>query len=159
MNEQNTQMLYQDFPALYRDAGKSMKETCMCWGFSCGDGWYPLVYQLSAQIEVEAQRLGLDPQTEAWPRALQVKEKFGTLRFYVSMDDSSEHRYTLEQFGQMKSLRPVAGIESVQALISEAEEKSATICEHCGAPGTFRQGGWCRTLCEDCETKYQMDRR
>jgi hypothetical protein len=117
------------------------------------------VYQLSAQIEVEARRLGLNPQTEAWPRADQVKEKFGTLRFYFSMPAAGDHQHAIEQFGSMTSLRSVAGIESIQALISDAGEKSATICEHCGAPGTFREGGWCRTLCEDCETKYQLNRR
>ena len=159
MNEENTQKLYRDFPALYRDAGKSMKETCMCWGFTCGDGWFALIHQLSADIEAEARKLGLDPQTAAWPRALQVKEKFGTLNFYISLGDSNEHWYAIEQFGPMTSLRPVAGIESIQELVSAAEAKSATICEGCGAPGTLRLDEWWRTLCEDCETKYQMDRR
>jgi hypothetical protein len=157
MNEKNTQTLYRDFPMLYRDASKSLSETCMSRGFCCGDGWFPLVYQLSAQIEAEAQRLGLNPHTDTWPRADQVKEKFGTLRFYVSMHASDEGQHVVEQFGQMMSLRPVAGIASVQALISEAEEKSGTICEHCGAPGSLRQGGWWRTLCDACEAKYQKD--
>ena len=128
MNEENTQKLYQDFPALYRDAGKSMKETCMCWGFCCGDGWFDLMHQLSADIESEALRLGLDPASDEWPCADQVKEKFGTLRFYVSTP-AKPGSIGIEVRGSVTSLRTMAGIASIQELVSEAEAKSATICE------------------------------
>ena len=30
-------------PHLFADRFKSMKETCMCWGFECGNGWYKLL--------------------------------------------------------------------------------------------------------------------
>lgn len=26
-------------PILYCESNKSMQETCMCWGFECGEGW------------------------------------------------------------------------------------------------------------------------
>jgi hypothetical protein len=64
---------------------------------------------------------------EACPQviATQVKEKFGTLRFYYSGGDDV-----------------VSGIERM------AESMSAVTCETCGAPGTQNTQGWIKTLCE-----------
>ncbi len=65
---------------------------------------------------------------EACPQvvASQVKEKFGTLRFYYSGGDET-----------------VDGIERM------AESMSAVTCETCGAPGKTRSGGWIQTLCDE----------
>ena len=57
--------------------------------------------------------------------AKQIKEKFGGLRFYIG--DSND---------------------ILDKLINEAEIKSYTICETCGEPGTLRQKGWWKTLCD-----------
>jgi hypothetical protein len=70
---------------------------------------------------------------EADPEAkvLQVKEKFGGLRVYTSS---------------------AVGVVSEAAM--QAEGKSYTICQDCGAPGreqTIR--GWINTLCDDCAAK------
>jgi len=64
------------------------------------------------------------------PRASQVKEKFGTLRFYMT--------HTTDKMDK---------------LIGEAEKLSEVTCENCGEPGTLRQDGWWRTLCDKCEEK------
>jgi hypothetical protein len=61
--------------------------------------------------------------------ATQIKEKFGTLRFY----------YT-------------GGDEYIRGLDSMAASMSSVICEDCGSPGTTRNGknkrGWIRVLCD-----------
>src|SRR3990167_3567611 len=72
MNKDLDAALVHDFPKLYRQRGLSMRETCMCWGFSVGDGWEPLIRRLSEKLEP----LGVE--------ASQVKEKYGGLRFYLS---------------------------------------------------------------------------
>lgn len=59
------------------------------------------------------------------PCILQIKEKFGTLRFYVN-----------------------GGNDKVDALIEYAEEMSAHTCEICGSPGSQTNTGWIRTLCD-----------
>jgi len=64
------------------------------------------------------------------PRASQVKEKFGTLRFYMT-----------------------TGSNEMYNLIDEAEKESAKTCEFCGKPGKLRSGGWLLTLCDECATK------
>jgi hypothetical protein len=70
------------------------------------------------------------------PRASQVKEKFGTLRFYL--DNGTQEMYKL---------------------VREAERESAETCEDCGQRGEWRQGGWVRTLCDDCEAAYQKEHK
>lgn len=91
-----------------------------------GAGWGPLLDQLDAEL------CALDPAY----RTLQVKEKFGQLRVYLT--------------GETQEMR-----EKVYAY----EAMSGKICEHCGAEGTFREGGWMRTLCNTCERKYQTRKR
>lgn len=56
----------------------------------------------------------------------QVKEKFGTLRFY----------YT-------------GGDEHISGMVRMAESMSAVTCEECGVPGKQTSGGWIRTLCDE----------
>jgi hypothetical protein len=57
--------------------------------------------------------------------AVQVKSKFGSLRFYVNGGDD----YT-------------------RGVISMAEAMSAVTCEECGASGKLRDDGWVSTLCD-----------
>jgi len=64
----------------------------------------------------------------------QIKEKFGDLRVYVE-----------------------GGDEAVHALIREAEARSSTICEWCGAPGTKFGNGWILTLCPACQEKQKLE--
>ena len=66
-------------------------------------------------------------------RIFQIKEKFGTLRFYGSLDD------TLDK------------------MIEEAEKLSAITCEACGAPGRVRHTGWWLCLCDVCEDREVAD--
>jgi pyruvoyl-dependent arginine decarboxylase (PvlArgDC) len=60
----------------------------------------------------------------------QVKEKFGTLRFY----------YT-------------GGDEHISGMVRMAESMSAVTCESCGNPGEQTRGGWIKTTCKPCEDK------
>lgn len=120
--------LVRDFPNLYRDRGKHYNESCMYWGFECGDGWEPLIRELSAELEKIILELPPDYREEV--RASQVKEKFGTLRFYMSRH-----------------------IDSMDEHINKAEYKSAITCEMCSRPGTLRKGSWYKTLCDGCEEK------
>ena len=75
MNKELTEKLYHGFPKLYRQHSLSKSETSMCWGFSCGDGWFDLIYQLSKKLSA------------AYPdiEAVQVKQKFGPEAVVVSI--------------------------------------------------------------------------
>jgi hypothetical protein len=134
MNVENTKRLFDADPKLYRGRNMPITQNLMAFGFECGDGWFNILLALSVGIE----RLSRDMDDEQYPMAMQVKEKFGTLRFYIG-----------------------AGSEAVCALIEMAEMLSAVTCDRCGGPGReCLKGGWCATLCEKCadEQGYEIDR-
>jgi hypothetical protein len=79
MRDELQKKLFDDFPHLYRNRNESSMQR----GFECGDGWYDLIYTLSRDIEKAANEIGLKPDSPDWPMCRQVKEKFGSLRFYV----------------------------------------------------------------------------
>src|SRR5215469_10089273 len=53
MNQELTDKLLKRFPVLYQDYYSPMNQTCMCWGFDHGDGWFDIIWQLSLAIEDE----------------------------------------------------------------------------------------------------------
>lgn len=103
-------------------------------GIECGDGWFELVNQLSAACEQEIDAMAAaGVATEYWPRAVQIKEKFGKLRFRV--------------FGRLS--------EVLRAEILKTEEVDSTqICEQCGAPAQLRSDYLRRTWCAACEAAH-----
>ena len=98
------------------------KKTSMVFGFDCGKGWYPLLKELADELDIIIQEDNLKDFI-----TVQVKEKFGTLRFYT-------HN----------------GNERTESKISNACKISSETCEVCGKPGTLRIGGWLQTRCDDC---------
>ena len=94
------------------------------WGpwISCGPGWYPILARIEERLS------DLDPDYGV----NQIKEKFGTLRFYWEGD-----------------------ILDGDAIVDEAEAESARTCELCGSHGSLRtKAGWLaedsvRRLCDD----------
>ena len=86
----------------------------MAMGFDCKDGWFDLIWNLSQAIEDAARRDGHDLQSEDWPEAVQVKQKVGTLRFYLAKNTNT-----------------------FAVLVDNARGASEKICEVCGAPGAM----------------------
>jgi hypothetical protein len=110
-------------PNLYRNRYADPRTTAMCWGFDCGDGWFDLL--LEASIKLEALIVALPEADREYCCASQVKEKFGTLRFY------------------MHGFPPGA-----DEIIDEAERRSARECEECGKRGrTIWINSWASTMC------------
>jgi hypothetical protein len=135
MKEKHIKALIKDFPNLYRNARKSSSESCMHWGFTCGDGWFDILYQMSAQIEARALQHGLDCESDEWPAARQIKEKFGGLRCSFFHGEGMD----------------------ISDLVDAATEKANGTCERCGEPGEIRDGGWMVNLCDKClENREEM---
>jgi len=130
MNEELDKKLVTEFPILYRDRYKSIYETCMAWGFTCGGGWFEPIYKLSKKLE------NLNKKSESPDKPVviadQVKEKFGGLRFYVSFGENTSEE-TIKQIDQW---------------ICEAETECDNICEVCGESPVQRTSGYIQTLCE-----------
>jgi hypothetical protein len=128
MRKEFDEQLCRECPNLYADRHASVMESCMPWGFDTMDGWFPIIRDLSLKLEAIVAAM---PEGErALYKCAQCKEKFGTLRYYMTAS-------TCEMDG----------------LIDEAEEASAKICEHCGQPGRLRTGGWLFTLCDKCDVE------
>lgn len=192
MREDLDSGLVKKFPKLFRNRYAPMTETCMCWGFDHGDGWYRIIANTCALIQShidwsrqnraralrfnralrraiagndrdlvffytprdyetgtktgnlaqwsrdQMQKEIVDKKFRPVPEACsqvtvdQVKEKFGTLRFY----------YT-------------GGDDYVDGVVRMAEAMTAFTCEQCGNAGETRHGGWVRTLCDEHEKAYQ----
>ena len=110
-----------------------MKETCMCWGLECGDGWYNLIDTLCYMLQFNTDH-NRYPQVEA----TQVKEKFGGLCFYYQINAGKEPN-------REHKCGYIAG------LVSFAEFMSNKTCEECGSIDNVKQTkGWITTLCEEC---------
>jgi hypothetical protein len=126
MKKQNDEYLCKTYPEMMVNRNKDMKETCMCWGFECGDGWFPLIETLMGNIQSHIDWQNKEKQNVHQVTLDQVKEKFGTLRFYYS-----------------------GGDERIDGMVSLAESLSGRICEGCGNLGSMRGD------CESCRNVRQ----
>ena len=129
MNKELTQQLFDKYPKIFIQKDLPPSESLMCFGFECMDGWYWLVDHLcnSIQSHIDNNLHNKIPQVEA----VQVKQKFGSLRFYYN-----------------------GGNDYIRGLIDFAEYLSYNICEKCGSTKNVkRTKGWISALCEDCFPK------
>lgn len=123
MKKELDELLCKRYPLIFAERNLPMKETAMCWGFTCGDGWFDLIDILCERMQFLTDR-NKAPQVVA----VQVKEKWGELHFYPGGATSEE------QWG----------------MISMAMAMSARICDQCGKPGqTLVQGHWHLTRCPE----------
>ena len=51
MKQEFDELLCKQYPKIFRDRHAPMTETCMCWGFDVGDGWFNIINQLCANIQ------------------------------------------------------------------------------------------------------------
>lgn len=131
MKEELQDKLFKNYPKIFAQRKLPMTETCMCWGVETSSGWYWLIDKLCSQLQWDIDH-NKHPQVEA----TQVKEKFGSLRFYTNGADDTQ-----------------------EGMISLAEFMSEYICEHCGSTeGVSQTKGWIVTLCPKCLGKYKKDR-
>lgn len=124
-------------------------------GFEINNGWFNIIDALLnlASYQVNQTRiriahyntenlfekaatlsLELEEELEKLPTITQVKEKFGKLRFYVSGASDEFYNY-----------------------IMMAEEMSSRTCEECGSPGTYRNDGWVKVLCDQHAPKPEAE--
>jgi hypothetical protein len=96
----------------------------MPYSFAHGDGWFDLVWTLCERLE--AVVAVAETETGRSFGVLQVKEKFGGLRFYTNYRN-----------------------DAISALIEAAAIESIHTCEVCGGPGRLRGTSWLETKCDE----------
>lgn len=125
MREELDKELCSKYPKIFNLRYGDMQDSAMVWGFECGDGWHNIIDQLCGYIQHHIDWCNRKEETVDQVVAQQVKEKFGTLRFYYD-----------------------GGDEYIRGLVAMAEGVSSVTCEECGVPGHLRNTGWYRTLCD-----------
>ena len=131
MKEELELKLVEKYPNILKDYRGDCKKTCMAWGMECGDGWYDLLDKLLNKLDYISKTSGTQVV------AAQIKEKYGTLRFYydttvttdLNLDDVIE--------------------DIISDVVSAAERKTETTCEVCGERGVFYNDGWCKVRCDE----------
>ena len=85
MKKELQDKLFEKYPEIFRQKDLSPQETAMCWGIACGDGWYTLLDELCNSIDNRLQNVNRNKSEDEKLicEAVQVKEKFGGLCFYI----------------------------------------------------------------------------
>ena len=84
----------------------------------CGEGWFQLIFDCDAEMAV------IDPDYQV----LQIKQKFGSLRFYSASSDEKKSR-------------------QLSDIAIKYEQLSLRTCEITGKPGVpMKKGLWFKTL-------------
>ena len=172
MSPELEQKLYDNYPKIF-----PLETRARFWDLSCGDGWYPLIDRLCAniqsQVEYSRRMRAYDLRyNRALSRAIRTNDPAPLMKFVTFvMEDQRENRCRqLLATGAFKSVpRDIAqvvalqikekfgtlcfyytgGDERISAMVSFAESVSSVICEVCGAPGECKTTrGWVTTLCE-----------
>lgn len=88
-------------------------------------GWNEIIIKCDRKLSM------LDPEY----KILQIKEKFGTLRYYYQTD-----------------VKIVAIKEAMDRYVRQAELESSKTCEFCGKEGSLMKCkmSWMKTRCNDC---------
>lgn len=131
--EKNYENLVKKYNHLFT---KGELEPFAMFGFECGDGWYDILEMLIDQIDrYIKQKQNTDPIDI---QIVQVKEKFGGLRFYID-----------------------GGDDAIYEIIRFVEELSYKTCEFCGSnQKIMRSKGWIVTACEPCTlTRERLQNR
>jgi len=124
MRKDLEEKLAKRFPSWFIVNG-DVRHSLMPFGFEHGDGWYNILWRLC--VDLEPLVAELEKETSERFEVVQVKQKLGTLRFYVS-------HHT----------------DPIDKRIAEAQEESSRTCEVCGQPGRQREtGGGVRARCDE----------
>lgn len=129
MKKENKEYLLRTYPTLFQEYEKKPAESPFAvYDFEIDDGWFELVKGLCESI------MKLEPGPNF--RVLQVKEKFGGLRFYCGGWPHKDGNYLCQDS------------EAIGKLIGAAENDSMETCERCGSKeGVTLSGGWVKAYC------------
>lgn len=116
------------------------RDKLFIFAISCGLGWKKIVLELAEELDKIWDGYQKKKGSDCWA-LLQVKEKFGGLRFYAGYPEDS---------GEDAKAR----VEKSYAAIDRAETEAWQTCERCGKPGHTTGKGYIATVCEECEKRW-----
>lgn len=131
MSPERDKELCEKYPKIFIDRNSKTSNYPISYGITCGDGWFNILDVACALIQQRCDLVHEKEDKNIQVRALQIKEKFGSLRFYT-----------------------VGGDDYIHGIIATVESLSSKICEDCGDLGELHSEGWWVTQCEKCRKKY-----
>ena len=168
MKAELEQKLTEKYPGLFRDKHKSPKETLICFGCECGDGWFDILDNLCGYIThlQKSSSYGLSLKDEAdykndkgfdgWFHCpdvvfMQIKEKYGTLRVYWNFAEIENYEEIKSKLKKPEQLDEYIDkyYNKIESAIDFCEYLSSKTCEVTGKPGKLYSKGWCVTLCKE----------
>jgi hypothetical protein len=130
MSPEKTKSLIEKYPLIFKNITEPSSGhvylPITLFMFECGDGWFNILDQLCLNIQHHIDWKNKKESVVEQVVADQVKEKFGTLRFYHT-----------------------GGDDYIAGLVTMAESMSGVTCEDCGKPGRSRGFGWITTVCDE----------
>jgi len=134
MNEENTKKLFETYPKLYAQKDSPPQKSLMCYGFP-GDGWFELINTLSSDLQSVCDNHGIQIE------AVQVKSKWGGLRFYYVIKDL-ENVNASDEFHN-----------EINKLVKTAESQSFMLCQGCGCAKSTSDKNLSSAYCQTCKYK------
>lgn len=174
MTNELDKKLVKKYPKIFADRYGDMRNTAMCWGFECGDGWYNIIDLLCSDLQWNTDNNNKDyviknkflrkfipillKLTEYIPKFKhKLRNKISNWRSNLEFIYVESNRYpqvvatqVKEKFGGLRFYERGAS-ERQYAVISFVESLSYNTCEKCGSMKDIgRTEGWISTLCKDC---------
>ncbi|MBP3893639.1 MAG: hypothetical protein J6D34_06305 [Atopobiaceae bacterium] len=111
------------------------------WFDELPEGWGDVIHAYLLQLDMLVRR------NRWYIYVAQVKEKFGTLRFYVDILDAE---------GLPCYADSAEDVKRFYELVHEMESETGRVCCHCGTREDVRcYGGWIHYACPSCEERVR----
>jgi len=146
MNNHLETYLYEKYPEFFVEKDWDIKNTCMCWGIQCGDGWFNLLD--STCMKVKDYLTSLQKSLQSF-KFQSIKEKYGYLDIMHSLTDCKEDSCTFSDYQR----------NAIDDIIEGASSDSEYTCELCGSTRGARVAGFSyfQALCSYCYHKEHKD--
>ena len=123
------------------------------FGICAAAGWFDIIWNLCSEVTEVYEKAG--KEIDFVPA--QIKEKFGTLRFYYDVGGVTKpfHAFDILGAGTIRFDDESTELyREIRDIVRKWEKKSAETCEECGKPGVLRKDlRWVLTLCDECYEK------
>jgi hypothetical protein len=173
MTDELEMTLVAKYPKLFKNYKGDPMATCMAWGMECCDGWYKILDHLFGYLTDTMERKFAIEYTQEYqdkhknnkdfytnfcshkilpPQIVldQVKEKYGTLRVYYSLNTEEipeELWAILDHQDYNKKIERYYNV--IDNAIDYAEYQSGVTCEVTGKDGKLYTKGWHKVLCDE----------
>jgi hypothetical protein len=177
MKQELDKLLCKKYPKMMVNRDKSMMETCMCWGFECGNGWFNILDQLMGNVQHHIDQSEKNRQRTIEHNENLAKMKAGDFTDFERDTEEWKPEYKEDMRERMLTQEPrkipeivaqvtldqvkekfgtlcfyySGGDDYIRGLVSMAESMSGVTCEGCGSPAKTHTEGWFHTTCQTCQ--------